>query len=265
MPDTNYKYLDSEGLLYFWSKLKAAFVGSVQYDSTNKKITQTKNGATTDIVALSTMKTAMALNNVANGAEVNQNAFSNAKVGSTTIAADTKTDTLEFVAGSNIALTPDATNDKITIAATDLVSNIRLESMTGGGYRFYKTINGTETALDITISSYSAMTQQEYNTGTDILGKLISPQLLKSIITNAIAGVTQISFQIVAELPTTGTVGVIYLISHSHGTRDIYDEYVWIGDKYEKIGNTDVDLSGYVQATQMVAITNSEIDTIVAS
>ena len=75
MPDTNYKYLDSEGLLYFWSKLKAAFVGSVQYDSTNKKITQTKNGATTDIVALSTMKTAMALNNVANGAEVNQNAL----------------------------------------------------------------------------------------------------------------------------------------------------------------------------------------------
>lgn len=54
-------------------------------------------------------------------AEANQNAFSNIKVGSTTIAADTKTDTLELVAGSNITLTPDATNDKITIAATDTV------------------------------------------------------------------------------------------------------------------------------------------------
>lgn len=51
-------------------------------------------------------------------AEKNQNAFSNVKIGSTTIAADTTTDTLELVAGSNITLTPDATNDKITIAST---------------------------------------------------------------------------------------------------------------------------------------------------
>lgn len=49
----------------------------------------------------------------------NRNAFSNVKVGSTTIAADTKTDTLELVAGNNVTLTPDATNDKVTIAATD--------------------------------------------------------------------------------------------------------------------------------------------------
>ena len=48
-------------------------------------------------------------------AEKNQNAFSNVKVGSTTIAADTATDTLELVAGTNITLTPDATNDKVTI------------------------------------------------------------------------------------------------------------------------------------------------------
>ena len=52
------------------------------------------------------------------GYEANQNAFSNVKVGSTTIAADSKTDTLELVAGDNITLTPDATNDKITITAS---------------------------------------------------------------------------------------------------------------------------------------------------
>ena len=56
---------------------------------------------------------------IATTAEVNQNAFSNVKVGSTTIAADSKTDTLELVAGANVTLTPDATNDKVTIAATD--------------------------------------------------------------------------------------------------------------------------------------------------
>lgn len=59
------------------------------------------------------------LDAIAEGAEVNQNAFSNVKVGTTTIKADSKTDTLEFVAGANVTITPDATNDKITIAATD--------------------------------------------------------------------------------------------------------------------------------------------------
>ena len=54
-------------------------------------------------------------------AQPNQNAFSNFTVGSTTIAADSATDTLTIVAGSNITLTPDATNDKITITATDTV------------------------------------------------------------------------------------------------------------------------------------------------
>lgn len=49
----------------------------------------------------------------------NQNAFSNVTVGSTTVSADSATDTLTLVAGSNVTLTPDATNDKVTIAATD--------------------------------------------------------------------------------------------------------------------------------------------------
>lgn len=51
---------------------------------------------------------------------VNKNAFANVKVGTTTVAADTVQDTLELAAGSNIILTPDATNDKITIAVNGL-------------------------------------------------------------------------------------------------------------------------------------------------
>lgn len=58
------------------------------------------------------------LENIASGAEVNQNAFSNVKVGNAVVAADSKTDTLTLVAGSNVTITPDATNDKITIASS---------------------------------------------------------------------------------------------------------------------------------------------------
>lgn len=59
------------------------------------------------------------LSGIATGAEVNQNAFSKVVVGETTVAADSKTDTLTLVAGSNVTITPDATNDKITISSTN--------------------------------------------------------------------------------------------------------------------------------------------------
>lgn len=52
-------------------------------------------------------------------AEVNQNAFSKVTVGSTTVAAGAKTDTLTITAGNNVTITPDATNKKVTIAAKD--------------------------------------------------------------------------------------------------------------------------------------------------
>lgn len=71
------------------------------------------------------------LSGIASGAEVNQNAFSNVKVGSTTVAADSKTDTLTLEAGSNITLTPDATNDKIIIAATDTTYSNATTSVAG--------------------------------------------------------------------------------------------------------------------------------------
>ena len=57
-------------------------------------------------------------------AQKNQNAFSNVKVGTTTIAADSTTDTLELV-GSNVTITPDATNDKVTIAVADGSTNTK--------------------------------------------------------------------------------------------------------------------------------------------
>jgi hypothetical protein len=58
------------------------------------------------------------LDGIAAGAEVNQNAFGNVKVGTATIQADSESDTLELAAGTGITLTPDATNDKVTIAVT---------------------------------------------------------------------------------------------------------------------------------------------------
>ena len=54
-----------------------------------------------------------------NAAEPNQNAFSNVTVGNTTLAADSKTDTLTFIGGTNITIEPNESNDSVTISAVD--------------------------------------------------------------------------------------------------------------------------------------------------
>jgi hypothetical protein len=62
------------------------------------------------------------LDGIASGAEVNQNAFANVKVGSATIQSDAKQDTLELAAGTNISLVGDTNNDKVTIGVTGKVA-----------------------------------------------------------------------------------------------------------------------------------------------
>lgn len=59
------------------------------------------------------------LNGIASGAQVNQNAFATVKVGTTSLVADSVSDTLTITAGSNITLTPTASSDSFVIAATD--------------------------------------------------------------------------------------------------------------------------------------------------
>ena len=91
---------------------------------------------------------------------------------------------------------------------------------------------------------------------------------VQQAINDAIGQITGLSFEIVQTLPATGAAGTIYLVPNSGSAPNIYDEYVWItsggSGSFEKIGTTDVDLSGYVQYSNLVAITNAEIDTIVA-
>jgi len=128
-------------------------------DTTNDTVTiaakdTTYSEATTSAAGLMSATDKTKLNGIATGAEVNQNAFSNIKVGSTTVAADAKTDTLELV-GSNVTLAPDATNDKVTIELTQ--SNV-----TGAlGYTPYDSTNpsgytsNTGTVTSVTINTAS--------------------------------------------------------------------------------------------------------------
>ena len=86
---------------------------------------------------------------------------------------------------------------------------------------------------------------------------------VNTLIANGIAGIQGISYSVVANLPATGQAGIIYLVSNNGANPNIYDEYIYVNNKFEKIGTTDIDLSGYVEFTDLVAITNAEIDTLI--
>lgn len=66
-----------------------------------------------------------------------------------------------------------------------------------------------------------------------------------------LGGITEISFEKVKELPSEPKSGVIYLVPNKHSEKDLFDEYMWLGDAWEKLGNTDIDLSQYVTKDEL--------------
>lgn len=114
------------------------------------------------------------------------------------------------------------------------------------------------------------------NLGTEITDKQTLPvagntiyAYVNNTVTNAISDYKNADIQVADTLPTASkdTIGTIYLVAHdthSNGSgaaesvNDYYDEYITvtiineIGQSYswEKIGNTDIDLSDYYTKTE---------------
>lgn len=94
-----------------------------EFDSHNSDTT--KHITSTERTNWNAAKTHADSAHAPSNAEPNQNAFSNIAVsGQTTVAADSKTDTLTFE-GSNVSITTDATNDKVTFAVADATTSAK--------------------------------------------------------------------------------------------------------------------------------------------
>ena len=84
-------------------------------------------------------------------------------------------------------------------------------------------------------------------------------------IADAIGGITSIDFQIVSSLPASGVKGVIYFVqSESTETKNIYNEYVWVGNAFEKIGEatSTIDLTDYYTKAQVGSLVSVKQDKI---
>lgn len=157
-----------------------------------------------------------------------------------------------------------AEKNKLTGIASGAQANV-IESVKVNGTK----VEPSSKAVDITVpTKMSQLTndsgfQNATQVNATITGKGYQTQSqVQSLINSAVGNITAIKYEKVTNLPSTGSNGVIYLISHSHGTQDIYDEYIWISDTktFEKIGNTDIDLSAYVKSSELVAITTDELN-----
>lgn len=213
--------------------------------------TTTKNGlmASTDKVKL---------NGIEPKAEVNQNAFSNVKVGNIMIAADSKTDILELIAGSHITLTPDANGDKLSIDAVNEITGVK-----GDSESTYRTGEVNITAANVGAIATSAKGAANGVCPLNASSKIDSTYL-PSYVDDVIeayprSGQTELSSAWLATGSASGAAitpetGKIYVLMADSTNYAANTQFRWGGSAYVKLSDGGVS-----------SITNAEIDTIVAA
>ena len=253
------KFLDNNGLLYFLQKLKTIF----QQQETGKGL------STNDFT--NTYKSNVDSNTTARHTHSNKSVLdgiSSTKVSNWDKAQANVIESIK-VNGTPQAITSKAVDITVPTKVSDITNDTGFitkdSDITGTASKAINDVDGnaikstySKIASPTFTGSPKAPTPAEGNNSTLIA----TTAFVTKAIANAVGKITSISYQIVTALPETGQAGVIYLIAHAHGTGDSYDEYIWTGTAFEKIGNTDIDLSDYLLKSDMVAITNAEIDEI---
>lgn len=127
------------------------------------------------------------------------------------------------------------------------------------------TVNGHALSGNVTITAADVQLGNVQNKTLDTAvtadsGNYITSGAVKSYVDGAISGVKQFKYEVVTELPTAAasTMGKIYLVAHTHNPSDSqpdsYDEFITLESgtatktyKWERIGNTDINLTDYVK------------------
>ena len=88
---------------------------------------------------------------------------------------------------------------------------------------------------------------------TSTLGGVIADNVtIKVNSSGVISSVVGLNIQVVQTLPTQAiSTTTIYLVPKGGSGQDIYDEYVYISNKWEKIGSSATDLSEYAKKSEI--------------
>ena len=237
----NKKFVDNNGLLYFWQKIVNAFVkkengmglSQESYTTEEKnKLAGLKNytlpKASTD--ALGGVK-------VGQGLQVDENGVMSATGGGKADSVD-----WEDVAGKPSSLAgygitdANITGQKITMGGNSVTVPTNNNELTNGaGYQ-----NASQVQQAVKNATEGLATEEYVNS------KLGTVYKYKGNVANQ------------AALPSNAEVGDVYNLE------DTGMNVAWNGTQWDDLG-MKIDLSGYVKESELIAVTNQEIDGIVAS
>ena len=99
---------------------------------------------------------------------------------------------------------------------------------------------------------------------------LKSETYTKNEVQQLIGAIQQFHYEVYPTLPQTGANNVLYLIGPTGTGADKYEEYVYSNNTWVKIGDTSIDLSGYVTTTALTTaladyVTSADFATALAA
>lgn len=71
---------------------------------------------------------------------------------------------------------------------------------------------------------------------------------------------TKLKKEVVTSLPSTGKEDIVYLLKNKNDSNNFYTEYMWIGGRWEIIGDTKVDLTDYAKKSDIKTKLSELID-----
>lgn len=282
------KYLDSDGLLYFWQKIKAVFVTDVTYNSTSKKIQKTKAGATSDVVTLSTVATSGSYEDLSDKPTIPEGVAKSTTTpkmdGTASVGSETKFAAGDHVHPSDTSRVP--TTRKVNGFSLDIDQTIIKEASgapaTGGKIINAYYNNGTADSV-YSIPDSDAVQGMFTYANTQIAQNFV-PNTAKGA-ANGVAPLdanSKVDAQylpsyvddVIEAYPVSGATALSagWLSATSGGsalTPEAGKIYVLMADSGDYAANTQFRWSGttYVKLSDggVSSITNAEIDTIVAA
>ena len=279
------KYLDGDGLLYFWQKIKSAFVTDVTYDSTNRKIQKTKNGSTSDVVTIAKVATSGSYNDLSNKptipSGVEKSTTTPKMDGTASVGSETKFAAGDHVHPSDTSRVPTTRkinnfplDDDITIISSGGLPSIggRIANLYYDGTSNHYSVYDKD-AVDALFDYADGVIAQTYIPKTSIgaasgvapldANSKIDSQYLPSYVddvieTYPISGATALSAGWLSATSggsaLTPEAGKIYVLMADSGDYSANTQFRWGGTTYVKLSDGGVS-----------SITNAEIDTIVAA
>ena len=105
------------------------------------------------------------------------------------------------------------------------------------------------------------VTSAIYSTDNQTLDAILSSKATKEEVDNRFNNFSSLDIQVVSELPAEGSSTSIYLLQTAGGvTGNLYEEYLYVNNKWEMIGAKEVDLSEYAKIVDIPA--NEEDPTV---